>query len=72
MSTVQKDVLGLLNLSPGHKSEGPERLSTHDPPNGHPELEARPSDPPTNPIRLPSGNGYKFLSPGRFFPSSKC
>ncbi|OXB59126.1 hypothetical protein ASZ78_006673 [Callipepla squamata] len=24
------------------------------------------------PMRLPSGNGYKFLSPGRFFPSSKC
>ncbi|XP_069475462.1 tetratricopeptide repeat protein 28 isoform X1 [Ambystoma mexicanum] len=24
------------------------------------------------PLRLPSGNGYKFLSPGRFFPSSKC
>ncbi|XP_030074423.1 tetratricopeptide repeat protein 28 [Microcaecilia unicolor] len=24
------------------------------------------------PIKLPSGNGYKFLSPGRFFPSSKC
>ncbi|KAH0625683.1 hypothetical protein JD844_015278 [Phrynosoma platyrhinos] len=24
------------------------------------------------PVRLPSGNGYKFLSPGRFFPSSKC
>lgn len=23
-------------------------------------------------IRLPAGNGYKFLSPGRFFPSSKC
>ncbi|XP_043924235.1 tetratricopeptide repeat protein 28 isoform X2 [Protopterus annectens] len=24
------------------------------------------------PLRFPSGNGYKFLSPGRFFPSSKC
>nr|XP_023664271.1 tetratricopeptide repeat protein 28-like isoform X2 [Paramormyrops kingsleyae] len=30
------------------------------------------SSPGTYPIRLPSGNGYKFLSPGRFFPSSKC
>nr|XP_044988272.1 tetratricopeptide repeat protein 28 isoform X3 [Jaculus jaculus] len=24
------------------------------------------------PLRLPAANGYKFLSPGRFFPSSKC
>ncbi|KAM4050797.1 tetratricopeptide repeat protein 28 isoform 2-T2 [Anomaloglossus baeobatrachus] len=23
-------------------------------------------------LKLSSGNGYKFLSPGRFFPSSKC
>uniref|UniRef100_A0A8C5P7H0 Tetratricopeptide repeat protein 28 n=1 Tax=Leptobrachium leishanense TaxID=445787 RepID=A0A8C5P7H0_9ANUR len=23
-------------------------------------------------LKLASGNGYKFLSPGRFFPSSKC
>lgn len=25
-----------------------------------------------HPLRLPAGNGYKFLSAGRFFPSSKC
>lgn len=26
----------------------------------------------TRPLRLPLSNGYKFLSPGRLFPSSKC
>lgn len=26
----------------------------------------------THPLRLPLANGYKFLSPGRLFPSSKC
>ncbi|XP_036027518.1 tetratricopeptide repeat protein 28 isoform X1 [Onychomys torridus] len=26
----------------------------------------------TRPLRLPLANGYKFLSPGRLFPSSKC
>ncbi|KAK2818581.1 hypothetical protein Q5P01_024142 [Channa striata] len=81
MSTVQKDVLGLLNLSPRHEpvsknAEGPEDHNTDDRPNGQPKLQA-PSSPnlPTNSkggIRLPSGNGYKFLSPGHFFPSSKC
>ena len=30
------------------------------------------SSPGPRSIRLPAGNGYKFLSPGRFFPSSKC
>lgn len=30
------------------------------------------SSPGARSFRLPSGNGYKFLSPGRFFPSSKC
>lgn len=30
------------------------------------------SSPGARSIRLPAGNGYKFLSPGRFFPSSKC
>ncbi|XP_010082909.1 PREDICTED: tetratricopeptide repeat protein 28-like, partial [Pterocles gutturalis] len=39
--------------------------STHSPPSGSTPGTARP-------LRLPSGNGYKFLSPGRFFPSSKC
>uniref|UniRef100_A0A3Q1BEL6 Tetratricopeptide repeat protein 28 n=1 Tax=Amphiprion ocellaris TaxID=80972 RepID=A0A3Q1BEL6_AMPOC len=85
MSTVQKDVLGLLNLSPRHESvrknaEDPENHNTDDRPNGHQKLEGKPPPPPsaslpTNSkggIRLPSGNGYKFLSPGHFFPSSKC
>uniref|UniRef100_A0A3B5AI73 Tetratricopeptide repeat protein 28 n=1 Tax=Stegastes partitus TaxID=144197 RepID=A0A3B5AI73_9TELE len=85
MSTVQKDVLGLLNLSPRHESvrknaEDPENHNTVDRPNGHQKLEGKPPPPPsaslpTNSkggIRLPSGNGYKFLSPGHFFPSSKC
>ncbi|TMS08823.1 Tetratricopeptide repeat protein 28 [Larimichthys crocea] len=80
MSTVQKDVLGLLNLSPRHESaskngESPEERNTDDRPNGHQKLEAKPPPPPTNSkggIKLPSGNGYKFLSPGHFFPSSKC
>ncbi|XP_038619156.1 tetratricopeptide repeat protein 28 [Tachyglossus aculeatus] len=54
-----------------------------DPPNGHRCAETTgqttPTPPPSGaspgagrPLRLPSGNGYKFLSPGRFFPSSKC
>lgn len=30
------------------------------------------SSPGARSICLPAGNGYKFLSPGRFFPSSKC
>ncbi|XP_038589035.1 tetratricopeptide repeat protein 28 isoform X1 [Micropterus salmoides] len=85
MSTVQKDVLGLLNLSPRHEpvSKNIEGLKDHnvgDRPNGHQKLEAKPtplpsSNPPTNSkggIKPPSGNGYKFLSPGQFFPSSKC
>ncbi|XP_011893086.1 PREDICTED: tetratricopeptide repeat protein 28 isoform X4 [Cercocebus atys] len=53
------------------------------PPNGHWRTETTslgalplPAGPsaaaPARPLRLPSGNGYKFLSPGRFFPSSKC
>lgn len=79
MSTVQKDVLGLLNLSPRHESvrtntERPEDHNSDNRPNGHQKLEASPNL-PTNTlggIRLPSGNGYKFLSPGHFFPSSKC
>ncbi|XP_049460460.1 tetratricopeptide repeat protein 28 [Epinephelus fuscoguttatus] len=79
MSTVQKDVLGLLNLSPRHDSvckngEGSEDAGAR--PNGHQKLEAKPPPPPPSNskggIKLPSGNGYKFLSPGHFFPSSKC
>uniref|UniRef100_A0A667Z367 Tetratricopeptide repeat domain 28 n=1 Tax=Myripristis murdjan TaxID=586833 RepID=A0A667Z367_9TELE len=93
MSTVQKDVLGLLNLSPRHESvgrnvEGSQDQSSDYRPNGHQKLETKPplapssnvttnskeNSPggPPHPIRVPSGNGYKFLSPGHFFPSSKC
>ncbi|XP_016519152.1 tetratricopeptide repeat protein 28 isoform X1 [Poecilia formosa] len=82
MSTVQKDVLGLLNLSPRHVSgrKHADRQEDHDRPNGHRKLEPKPplapsAGLPTNHkggIKLPSGNGYKFLSPGQFFPSSKC
>ncbi|KAM9337969.1 tetratricopeptide repeat protein 28 [Symphorus nematophorus] len=85
MSTVQKDVLGLLNLSPRHETvgknvEGSEERNTGDRPNGHQKLEAKPPPPPSSNlptnskggIKLPAGNGYKFLSPGHFFPSSKC
>ncbi|XP_068609464.1 tetratricopeptide repeat protein 28 [Brachionichthys hirsutus] len=78
MSTVQKDVLGLLNLSPRHETEKFEDLNPDERPNGHQKLEARPppsSNLPSNSkggIRLPSGNGFKFLSSEHFFPSSKC
>lgn len=85
MSTVQKDVLGLLNLSPRHASvsksvEGLEERNAGGRPNGHQKLEGKPppspsSKVPTNSkggVRTPAGNGYKFLSPGHFFPSSKC
>lgn len=85
MSTVQKDVLGLLNLSPRHEpaskdveasesqNTGDSRLNVH-----HQKLEGKPPPPPppsSKPkggVKLHSGNGYKFLSPGHFFPSSKC
>ncbi|XP_051973270.1 tetratricopeptide repeat protein 28 isoform X3 [Xyrauchen texanus] len=56
--------------------------SGRNPPNGHRKIDPKRvapsptastgSSPGSHPIRLPSGNGYKFLSPGRFFPSSKC
>lgn len=73
------DKLELKELSLQRRGETPPKA----PPNGHWHTEttslstlplpARPPAPaPTRPLRLPSGNGYKFLSPGRFFPSSKC
>ncbi|XP_044282121.1 tetratricopeptide repeat protein 28 isoform X3 [Varanus komodoensis] len=73
------DQLELKDLSAPQHLSPPQR----NPPNGH----RRPTDPASplaaapphtstpglvHPVRLPSGNGYKFLSPGRFFPSSKC
>ncbi|XP_030623936.1 tetratricopeptide repeat protein 28 [Chanos chanos] len=96
MSTAQKDVLGLLNLSPRHGKASQDTTghelqemglqsieqSSRNPPNGHRKLDPKRvvpsptastgSSPGSHPIRLPTGNGYKFLSPGRFFPSSKC
>ncbi|XP_027508228.1 tetratricopeptide repeat protein 28 isoform X4 [Corapipo altera] len=63
-----------------HLAASPQKI----PPNGHrhPEttnaVTSAHSPPPgstagaVRPLRLPAGNGYKFLSPGRFFPSSKC
>lgn len=85
MSTVQNDVLGLLNLSPRHPSAGvgeagSEGSKTGVRPNGHQKLEARATQSPSsnaapNPkgsFKLPSENGYKSHSPGHFFPSSKC
>ncbi|NXO69818.1 TTC28 protein, partial [Phainopepla nitens] len=72
--------LELKDLSIGqHLAASPQKI----PPNGHrcPEttnaMTSALSSPGSTlgavrPLRLPAGNGYKFLSPGRFFPSSKC
>uniref|UniRef100_G1SXI2 Tetratricopeptide repeat protein 28 n=1 Tax=Oryctolagus cuniculus TaxID=9986 RepID=G1SXI2_RABIT len=83
----KRDVLSLLNLSPRHnkKEEGADKLELQElstqqrdgappqaPPNGHWRPEPAGPASAARPLRLPSGNGYKFLSPGRFFPSSKC
>lgn len=71
------DKLELKELSLQPPGEAPQK----GPPNGHWRTETTalgtlplPAGPPApaRPLRLPSGNGYKFLSPGRFFPSSKC
>lgn len=71
------DKLELKELSLQPPGEAPQKA----PPNGHWRTETTalgalplPAGPPApaRPLRLPSGNGYKFLSPGRFFPSSKC
>lgn len=66
-----QDALELLKM--GHPSL--ERTSSQ----GHNVQRAAPSpsistrsSPGARPIHLPPGNGYKFLSSGRFFPSSKC
>lgn len=95
LSASQRDVLGLLNLSPRHgkghnlpshelQDMGLQSMepSSKNPPNGHRKMEPKRvapsptastgSSPGSHTIRLPTGNGYKFLSPGRFFPSSKC
>lgn len=73
------DKLELKELPSKQHGEMPQKA----PPNGHWHAETTslstlplpagpPAAAPTRPLRLPSGNGYKFLSPGRFFPSSKC
>lgn len=69
------DRLELKDLSAPAPLPSPQK----NPPNGHRRPEGTtPSPLPAGttgsgrPVRLPSGNGYKFLSPGRFFPSSKC
>lgn len=85
MSTVQKDVLGLLNLSPRHESAsvGEDRSeggNAGSRPRAHQTLEARAAQSPSSntapnskgSFRFPSENGYKSHSPGHFFPSSKC
>lgn len=85
MSTVQKDVLGLLNLSPRHESasvaeDRAEGNNTGSRPRAQPTPEARAAQAPSSntapnskgSFRFPSENGYKSHSPGHFFPSSKC
>ncbi|XP_060104998.1 tetratricopeptide repeat protein 28 isoform X2 [Heteronotia binoei] len=68
------DKMELKDLS----APGPQTSSQKNPQNGHRQPDPTQSPLPTStsgsghPLRLPSGNGYKFLSPGRFFPSSKC
>ncbi|KAM9100269.1 tetratricopeptide repeat protein 28 isoform 2-T2 [Sarcophilus harrisii] len=74
---VDKLELKELSLQQQHPASPPAN-----PPNGHRRSDASAPTPspgpagappgPMRPLRLPSGNGYKFLSPGRFFPSSKC
>ncbi|XP_072839265.2 tetratricopeptide repeat protein 28 isoform X2 [Pogona vitticeps] len=73
-----RDRLELKDLSSPHPPSSLQR----NPPNGHrrqggaltPSPSPLPNSTPGSghPVRMPSGNGYKFLSPGRFFPSSKC
>ncbi|XP_049593440.1 tetratricopeptide repeat protein 28 isoform X2 [Syngnathus scovelli] len=63
MSTVKKDVLGLLDLSSRHKSsETSDRLPSAD-------SKAPSASKASKRTKFPSG--YKFLA-GHFFPSSKC
>ncbi|KAF7654836.1 hypothetical protein LDENG_00064100, partial [Lucifuga dentata] len=53
------------NSSNGHHHSNPRKVAPS------PTISTS-SSPGARSIRLPAGNGYKFLSPGRFFPSSKC
>uniref|UniRef100_A0A3B5MNQ0 Tetratricopeptide repeat domain 28 n=1 Tax=Xiphophorus couchianus TaxID=32473 RepID=A0A3B5MNQ0_9TELE len=56
---------GTKNSSNGHHCSNPRKVAPS------PTISTS-SSPGARSIRLPAGNGYKFLSPGRFFPSSKC
>ncbi|XP_056137613.1 tetratricopeptide repeat protein 28 isoform X3 [Lampris incognitus] len=56
---------GNKNSSNGHHCSNPRKVAPS------PTISTS-SSPGARSIRLPAGNGYKFLSPGRFFPSSKC
>nr|XP_057912618.1 tetratricopeptide repeat protein 28 [Doryrhamphus excisus] len=60
MSTVQKDVLGLLNLSP-----------RQDPPECGNEAKPPPASKTPANTKFSSGKNFRFLA-GHFFPSSKC
>ncbi|XP_072310398.1 tetratricopeptide repeat protein 28 isoform X3 [Eucyclogobius newberryi] len=78
MSTVQKDVLGLLNLSPQRKSskhtERSDELDNYSRNNGHqmPGANSPPASNLSSNSKDRQGLEYKFFSPGNFFPSSKC
>ncbi|XP_061624540.1 tetratricopeptide repeat protein 28-like isoform X3 [Phyllopteryx taeniolatus] len=63
--------LGLQSVERGGKNSNGHHCSS--PKKGAPSPTiSTSSSPGARSIRLPAGNGYKFLSPGRFFPSSKC
>ncbi|XP_012863333.1 tetratricopeptide repeat protein 28 [Echinops telfairi] len=72
----EEDRLELKDLSLQQHTKAP----AGSPPNGHwrpqtTRLSTLPlptTAPQARPLRLPSANGYKFLPPGRVFPSSKC
>ncbi|CAL8318306.1 unnamed protein product [Lota lota] len=88
MSTVQQDVLGLLSLSPRHECSGENRTTwkqaseqgrkadTKPPTLSTSQSHVRKSNEIGSTVnssgKLPSENGYKVISTGRFFPSSKC
>ncbi|XP_063042348.1 tetratricopeptide repeat protein 28-like isoform X2 [Engraulis encrasicolus] len=56
----------------GHNGTDPHKTAPSPSPSPSPSPISTRSSPGGRQIRLPSSNGYKFLSPGRFFPSSKC
>ncbi|XP_077456276.1 tetratricopeptide repeat protein 28 isoform X1 [Stigmatopora argus] len=63
--------LGLQSMERGGKNSNGHHCSSPKKGAPSPTISTR-SSPGARSIRLPGGNGYKFLSPGRFFPSSKC